>query len=165
MKRLLVLGFLLCGCGSAGELPAATPTIDMSRFGPRHAVARAAPPAAPVVAPRLTPALDARLRAGAIAVAGIDGAAGIRPATLATSSDASLDRLSWSSWSADGASGSGEFRVLDCQPNCATGHTRTVPATVALSDVKLCDGRRYFGRAVVTLASGPAPTSYVRAPC
>jgi hypothetical protein len=103
--------------------------------------------------------------AARVAVAGIDGAAGIRPASLETSSDGSLERLSWTAWGDDGAAGAGEFHVLECQPNCATGHTRTVPASVALSDVRVCDGRRYYGRAVVTLASGPAPTSYVRAPC
>src|SRR5262249_10354406 len=111
------------------------------------------------------PALHGSVPAGEIGVVGIDGAAGFRPATLATSSDASLEGLSWSSWSGGGAAGSGSFDVNDCQPNCATGHTRRVAAAVALSDVRTCDGRRYFGRAVVKLASGPAPTSYVRAPC
>jgi hypothetical protein len=103
--------------------------------------------------------------AGEVGVVDISGRVSARPRTLPTSTDGSLQRLVWSSWSADGAAASGEFRVLDCQPNCATGHTRTVPATVELSGVKTCEGRRYFGRAVVKLASGPAPTSYVRAPC
>jgi hypothetical protein len=166
MRRLLLCALLVTGCGSAGELPAATPTIDMSQFGPRRAVARATPPStAPAVRPRITPRLDAALRSGAIAVVGVNGDAGIRPAALETSSDASLEGLSWSSWSAGGASGSGEFLVQDCQPNCATGHTRRVAATVELNDVRTCEGRRYYGRAVVKLASGPAPTSYVRAPC
>jgi hypothetical protein len=161
MRRVLVFALLLCGCGgaSSSELPAATPTIDMSRFGPRHAVAGATPP------PIQLPALHGTVPAGEIGVVDISGLVSARPKTLQTSSDASLGRLAWSSWSPAGASASGEFSVLDCQPNCAIGHTHRVPATVALSDVKVCDGRRYFGRAVVKLASGPAPTSYVRAPC
>jgi hypothetical protein len=160
MKRLLVLALVLAGCGSSSsELPAATPTIDMSQFGPRHAVAGATP------APIKLPALRGSVPAGEVGVVDISGRVSARPGTLQTSADSSLQRLVWSSWSADGASASGEFRVLDCQPNCATGHTRTVPATVELSGAKTCEGRRYFGRAVVKLASGPAPTSYVRAPC
>ena len=160
MKRLLVLALVLAGCGSSSsELPAATPTIDMSQFGPRHAVAGATP------APIELPALHGSVPAGEVGVVDISGLVSARPGTLQTSTDGSLQRLAWSSWSADGASASGEFRVLDCQPNCATGHTRTVPATVELSGVKTCEGRRYFGRAVVKLASGPAPSSYVRAPC
>jgi hypothetical protein len=160
MKRLLLCALLLCGCGgTSSELPAATPTIDMSQFGPRHAVGGATP------APIKLPPLHGTLPPGEIGVVDISGLVAARPKTLQTSSDASLQGLVWSSWAEDGASGSGEFRVLDCQPNCAIGHTRKVPATIALSDVKTCDGRRYFGRAVVKLASGPAPTSYVRAPC
>jgi hypothetical protein len=160
MKRLLVLALVLAGCGSSSsELPVATPTIDMSRFGPRHAVAGATP------APIKLPPLHGSAPAGEVGVVDISGRVAARPETLQTSADASLRRLVWSSWSADGASASGEFRVQDCQPNCATGHTRKLPATVELSDVKTCEGRRYFGRAVVKLASGPAPTSYVRAPC
>jgi|1186.fasta_scaffold476669_2 hypothetical protein len=161
MKRLVMLALLVCGCGasSSPELPAATPTIDISRFGPRHAVAGATP------APIKLPALRGSVPAGEVGVVDVSGLVSARPEMLQTSEDASLQHLAWSSWSADGASASGEFRVLDCQPNCATGHSRKVPATVALSGVKTCDGRRYFGRAVVKLASGPAPTSYVRAPC
>ena len=161
MRRLLLCALALCGCGGASspELPAATPTIDMSQFGPRHAVARATPP------PAQLPALHGAVAAGEIGVVDISGLVSARPKTLQTSSDASMQRLVWSEWSPAGASGSGEFNVLECQPNCATGHTRRVSATVALSGVKVCDGRRYFGRAVVKLASGPAPTSYVRAPC
>jgi len=160
MRRLLLCALLLCGCGaSSPELPAATPTIDMSRFGPRHAVAGTTP------APIKLPALHGGVPGGEIGVVDISGLVAARPKTLQTSADASVERLSWSSWGDEGAAGSGEFLVQDCQPNCATGHTRRVAATVALSDVKTCDGRRYYGRAVVKLASGPAPTSYVRAPC
>jgi len=160
MKRLLVCAVLLCGCGGAtSELPAATPTIDMSQFGPRHAQPRATPP------PIKLPALHGSVPAGEVGVVDIAGLVAARPKSLQTSTDAALDGLSWTSWASDGASGSGSFSVNDCQPNCATGRTRRQAATVQLSDVRTCDGRRYFGRAVVKLASGPAPTSYVRAPC
>src|SRR5215470_5559390 len=111
MKRVLVLALVLCGCGSAGELPAATPTIDMSQFGPRRAVAGATP------APIKLPALHGSVPAGEVGVVDISGLASARPKTLQTSADASLDGLSWSSWGDDGAAGSGQFHVLECQPN------------------------------------------------
>jgi hypothetical protein len=160
MKRLLLLALVLCGCGSAGsELPVATPTIDMSQYGPRQAVAGATP------APIKLPPLHGGAPDGEVGVVDITGLVSAQPKTLQTSTDASVEGVKWSSWSDEGASGAGEFSVNDCQPNCATGHTQRVAATVQLSDVKVCDGRRYFGRAVVKPASGPAPTSYVRAPC
>jgi hypothetical protein len=159
-----LIAVALAGCGAAAGQPAA-PAIDMARYGPRHAVARSGPAAAPLAKPRLTGALDRRLRNGEIAVVDVGGKAGIRPPVLETSSDAAVEKLSWSSWGGSEASASGELRVLDCQPSCATGHTRRVAATVRLSDVRVCDGRRYFGTASVTVAEGAPPASYVRAPC
>ncbi len=165
MRRLVLLALLAAGCGGAvDERPAATPTIDMSQYGPRHAVAGKTPQA-PVFKPVISPAIDRQLRAGAIGVVQVGGVVGVRPRALATSADGGLDGLVWSSWTATGAEGRGEFHVLDCQPDCATGHTRRVAATVELSGVKTCDGRQYFGAAEVTLSEGAPPASYVRAPC
>jgi hypothetical protein len=158
LRRLIVFCVLaLAGCG-AEESAAPAPTVDMSRYGPRHAVARATPEAPKVRLKGTSPA-------GEIGVVDVTGAVAVRPKALETSSDASLERLTWSSWDRSGAAGRGEFEVQDCQPNCATGHTRTVAATVRLSDVQDCDGRRYFGKAEVTLAEGAPPATYVRAPC
>jgi hypothetical protein len=161
---VLVCAVLVAGCGAASDGPTATPPIDMSQYGPRHAVARSRPPA-PLVRPKLTPDIDRELAAGAVGVVDAGGNVGIRPTVLETSSDAAVERLDWSRWTRSGAEASGELRVLDCQPNCATGHTRRVGATVRLTGVRVCDGRRYFGTAQVTVAEGAPPTSYVRAPC
>jgi hypothetical protein len=155
---------LVAGCGAGSSGPAATPTIDMARYGPRHAVERSRPPA-PVVRPKLTPDVDRELVAGAVGVVDVGGNVGVRPTVLETSSDAAVEKLDWSRWTRSVAEASGELRVLDCQPSCATGQTRRVRATVRLTDVRQCDGRRYFGTAEVTVAEGPRPTSYVRAPC
>jgi hypothetical protein len=165
MRRTgLVLLLLLAGCGPVDER-AASPTIDMSKYGPRHAVARDRPVAcAPKLRP-LAPGVARDLQAGAVGVVGLDGTVGVRPAVLDTASDAQLQRLRWSQWSASEARGSGQLRVLDCQPTCASGHPRTIAATVRLSDVRSCAGRRYFGLAEVTVAAGEQPASYVRAPC
>ena len=144
------LALVLAGCGrptSAGASRWRRPTIDSRRFG-----------ADVTLSPRR------RAPDQLVGGAGAGRRCGRRrrhrgprlraPGTLETSTDASMRRLVWSSWAADGASARGEFRVQDCQPTCAVGHARRLPATVALSDVKTCDGRRYFGRAVVKLALG-----------
>src|SRR3954453_18020782 len=103
MRRGVVCALFLWGRGRAApELPAATPAIDMSRFGPRHAVVRATP------APITLPALHAGAPAGEVGLVDGAGLASARPDVLQTSEDASVRRLVWSSWSADGASASGE---------------------------------------------------------
>ena len=79
--------------------------------------------------------------------------------------------MRWSSWSADGAEGAGELRLLDCQPSCAGRRQRPrCRATIKLSGVKTCDGRRYFETGEVLLdpqdsPTGEQPATYLRAPC
>ena len=51
----------------------------------------------------------------------------------------------------------------ECQPTCASGRTETIPATITLSGVRECRGRRYFESAEVRVrptpsASSPRPT-------
>jgi hypothetical protein len=158
------LALLAAGCGSSDER-AAAPTVDLSKYGPRHAVAGHRPVAlVPKLRP-LAPGVARELRAGVVAVVAVDGTVGVRPIALEMASDARLERLSWSQWTASEAQGRGQLRVLDCQPTCASGHPRTVAATVRLSDVRTCAGTRYFGVAEVTVAAGEQPASYVRAPC
>jgi hypothetical protein len=162
---VLLLGALAAGCGEADRRAAATPTVDLSHYGPRHAVARQPPPA-PLVSPKpASGAVERELGAGVVGVVDASGNVGVRPTALETASDARLVRLQWSRWSPAGAEARGELRVLDCQPSCATGHTKRLPARVTLSGVRACAGRRYFGAAAVTLETGAPPTSYVRAPC
>ena len=166
MKCLvLVCAVLLAGCaGRVDEQPAA-PTIDMSKYGPRHDVPGYTPRPADIDVKPPSDAVARELASGAVGVLDLTGTIAVRPSVLETSSDGSLEKLDWSRWTASGAEGAGEFRILDCQPSCATGHTRRVAATVRLSDVETCDGRRYFGKAAVVLAEGPPPTASVRAPC
>jgi hypothetical protein len=158
MWRWLLVALALAGCGEIRE-PAAAPTVDMSKYGPRHAVA------GKTMAPPPAPHLKGTLSAGAVGVVGVDGTVGVRPRRLDTASDARMVKLTWSSWTAGGAAGSGRLEVNDCQPTCATGHAKAVPATIALSDVRECAGRSYFARAVVKVAAAEQPASYVRAPC
>ena len=174
MRRLLAClacAVLVSGCGVLDdEGPAAERTPDPASYGPAKAVPRE-PPA--FDAPQLkTPsaAVARALDGGQIGIVDLTGTIAIEPATLETASDATLEGLRWSAWSADGAEGAGELRLLDCQPSCAAGRTERVPATIKLSGVKTCDGRRYFETGEVQLDPkdspyGEQPATYLRAPC
>jgi hypothetical protein len=55
--------------------------------------------------------------------------------------------LSWSSWNAKHAIGSGIATVNDCKPNCAAGEFHTYRSTITLSRPKSCaGGQREFTR-------------------
>jgi hypothetical protein len=175
-RALLVALALACaGCGAdAGGRPEATvtPPLDTARYGPAHAVAqRDRPPAPRPHAAAPSAAVAHALAAGTVGVVDLDGAVGVRPATLATDADGGLEALQWTRWDATGAEGQGELRVLDCQPNCAAGQSEQIPARVTLSNPHTCAGARYFDAATVTIdparspAGGAQPTSYLRAPC
>ncbi len=169
MKALALLGcacaLAAAGCGSGAEREAgaqtqATPDPKLVR--PGHGT----PP--PPVVPKtfaVTDAVKAQLEGGAIAVVGVEGVAGVRPATLDVAADQTLSGIRWSRWGKRGAAGTGTLRTLDCDPNCAQGSLSTEPATVELSDPAKCPQGRFFSRAAVRPQSGPAPASYVRAPC
>ncbi len=176
MRRLLAVcaaGLLLSGCGVLDdEGPALTQPLDPTVYGPPDA-APGAQPEVPI--PRLVPpkgAVERALREGAIGVVDFGGVVHVEPEALDTASDVRIDRVRWTRWGSDGASGSGEIQVQTCDPTCAGGSTEVAPARITLSGVKTCDGRRYFdhGEVVVDLedlpaASGRQPATYVRAPC
>ena len=92
------------------------------------------------------------------------GNVGVRPRTMEVASDAELQDLRWIRWDATGASATGRLRELVCEPTCATGRPRFVPASVTLSSVRECRGRSYFDAAQLSVR-GEQPAVYVRAPC
>lgn len=67
----------------------------------------------------------------------------------------SVSGLSWSSWTASGASGVGMLIYNDCNPNCAAGHQHSVPGTrVSLSDpVAGAGGQEVWSK--ITLSPAP----------
>ena len=169
MRPLLALlcFVALSGCGVLDEEgPAAERTPDPAVYGPSAAVPREQPPFdAPELQPP-TPAVARALAGGQIAIVDLAGTVAIEPETLETSSDGTLSGVRWSSWGADGAVGEGELRLLDCQPNCAGGGAERLRATIKLSGVKTCDGRRYFETGEVLLdGRAEQPATYLRAPC
>jgi len=161
---LLAFAAVLAGCGAHDRAPA-TATWDAAAYGPRHAVPGATPrPRIPQARPA-SPRVARQLASGAVGVVDVGGTVGVRPRVLETADDATLSDLRWTRWDASGARGSGRLRLLDCQPSCAGGGSRSVAARITLSRVRSCGGRDYFDAATVSVAAGPQPASYVRAPC
>jgi hypothetical protein len=177
--RLLLLalvGVALAGCGVLDdEGPAGQKALDPAVYGPAQADPGAGSVSSTIPAPRLLEPSDTVARAldgGSIAVVDLTGTVDIEPESLDTASDITLEDVRWSRWAAEGASGVGRLRMLTCQPTCATGGFDEVAASVTLSGVKTCDGRRYFERGEVQIAagdtpggSGTQPATYLRAPC
>jgi hypothetical protein len=168
---VLTLFVLLAGCGVLDdEGPALTNAPDPAVYGPEQAVPREQPP---FDAPKLAEPAEGVARAldaGQIGVVDLTGTVAIQPDTLETASDQTLEGVRWSRWDAGGAEGEGSLRALTCQPTCASGGTKTVPARVRLTGVRVCDGRQYYERGEVLLdpkdtPSGSQPATYLRAPC
>lgn len=53
---------------------------------------------------------------------------------------ASMEGMAWTSWGADGATGSGTDSAVECQPNCADGARLTNPIVVHAWNPKPADG-------------------------
>jgi len=125
--------------------------------------------ARPVAPPRKAPsaAVASALEAGTVGVVGVEGAIGVRPATLEVSADGTLEDLRWERWGSGRAEGTGTLKVRDCDPSCASGGKDAYPAVVTLDSPRLCGRATYFDRARVEIDAGdtPSPATYVRAPC
>jgi hypothetical protein len=63
---------------------------------------------------------------------------GIKPIQIYFSGDASLSirQITWSSWNASGATGSGTWYLQTCLPNCDQGGATKYPASLTLSAVQ-----------------------------
>jgi len=58
---------------------------------------------------------------------------------LSGDSTAFLAKMTWSTWSATDAVGTGTYKINGCDPDCAAGPVYPVPTVVTLSDpVKVC---------------------------
>jgi hypothetical protein len=81
---------------------------------------------------------------------------GVEPGTIYFSGDAGnvVQVITWTSWNANGATGTGMSDIQGCVPDCATGSETPVPATITLSDpvngafrsiTEVRDGNTYTG--------------------
>jgi len=66
--------------------------------------------------------------------------------------------MTWRTWSASSAVGSGTYKIDDCNPNCASAHVYPVDTVITLTNpVKVCSksGTRWFwSRASFTYPNG-----------
>jgi hypothetical protein len=167
----LLLALPVAGCGVLDdEGPPISQGPDPAVYGPRQAVERRPPPIAipPLQEPsrKVARALDE----GAIGIVDVTGAVFVRPKVLETARNARLEQLEWSQWEASGAVGHGSLRSLVCKTTCARATVEMIPATITLSGVRECSGRRYFEVGAVEIdpartPAGKQPATYLRAPC
>jgi hypothetical protein len=169
MRRLagiaLACALALAGCGAEPAASSAPPPLPKGDFGPSEPGAGTPPrPVAPKLHRPPAPVASA-LAGGSVGVVGVEGVVGVRPSTLDVAADGQLTALRWTRWDARSAEATGRLRLTDCDPDCAGGTVKTLPATVRLTGPRLCGRASYFDRAEVTVTGGEAPASYVRAPC
>jgi hypothetical protein len=93
--------------------------------------------------------------------------AAVRPGTILYTGDGSgffagagksgtppkVGKLHWTSWSAQGASGTGANWLNNCKPNCARGHFSAFPVTLKASRPRTVLGVKVFTRLQVTYAA------------
>ena len=169
MRRALacagIAALLLAGCGGHDPEVAAEKTPPPGDYGPTKP--GEGPRKRPVAPPRKVPssAVAAALAAGRVGVVGVEGAVGVEPRSVDVAADGTVEDITWRSWSAREAVGSGSLRSRDCDPTCANGNIQHLKATITLSRPRVCGRASYFDRAVVRIDADPQPQSYVRAPC
>ncbi len=72
--------------------------------------------------------------------------------------DASLGArgMTWSKWTRKKANGNGTGQINDCNPDCASGTTKSAPMKLKLSKPQLCsNGKRVFAKLRYIWTSGP----------
>ena len=153
---VLTLAFLLAAGGTALGLalagkpaspaasgttsaPASQPTSSAATTPTTPAASSTAPSApastaatTPVSTPASTPAITGTAQLPVLTVGGYTG---MKPTEIAYSGDATnvVTKITWSSWTATGASGQGTSDIDSCNPNCAQAPPSLVPTTVTLS--------------------------------
>ncbi len=132
------------GPAASGASTASTPTqpgqiitaSDASTAPPSTSVSTV-PVSTPASTPPSTPAsTPASSSPAALPVLTAGSYTGMKPAEIAFSGDSTnvVTKISWSSWTATGASGTGTSDIDSCNPNCAQAPPSLVPTTITLSD-------------------------------
>jgi hypothetical protein len=106
-------------------------------------------PARPAARPEVFNCQQAQVRPGSFTLSCADG-------------NDYLSHLSWSSWTASSASGTGTEMVNDCQPYCAAGKFHSYPVGVSFWRSVATPGRpgqRYFSRVTLRFP-GARPPAY-----
>ena len=147
---------------AAASSPASVPASSPSSAGAASSNGPASTPASPPTSPSVT-ASAAGTSTFLAEGQDINGTALYRPTCnsgcpLSGDSTAILDKMTWRTWSATEATGTGIYKLDGCNPNCAAGPIYPVATVITLSDpVKVCSpsGTRWFwSRASFTFPNG-----------
>jgi serine/threonine protein kinase len=154
---VLTLAFLLAAGGTAlglylaskpasptasgsGTATASTPNQGATTANSAAATTPAAsttPPSTAVSTPASTPVSTPASTAPAqVPVLTVGSYTGMKPTEIAYSGDSTnvVTKITWSSWTAAGATGQGTSDIDSCNPSCAQAPPSLVPTTVTLSD-------------------------------
>ena len=134
------LGLALAGKPASDAASGGTTTAPASPAQPANSAATTpastsastTPPSTPATTPASTPASTTPAQLPVLTVGSYTG---MKPTEIAYSGDATnvVTKITWSSWTATGASGQGTSDINSCNPNCAQAPPSLVPTTVTLS--------------------------------
>ena len=137
------LGLYLAGKpttpAASGTAAASSPNQGATTASSAAATTPAAsttPPSTPASTPASTPvSTPASTVPPQLPVLTVGSYTGMKPAEIAYSGDSTnvVTKITWSSWTASGASGQGTSDIDSCNPNCAQAPPSLVPTTVTLS--------------------------------
>ncbi len=65
-----------------------------------------------------------------------------------------VEKIKWSTWSQEGATGSGIFSENLCEPSCAEGKRVTAPVNLTLSNLTEQNGKFYLRTLDITTSNG-----------
>ena len=65
-----------------------------------------------------------------------------------------VEKIQWSSWSQDGATGTGIYSENLCKPNCADGERVTAPVKLTLSNLTKFKGKFYLRTIDISTRNG-----------
>ena len=157
---LACAGLLMTACGSTSSATVAAtsspPPATAPASAPASPVVTATPVSPPTVIATATPSTAATQTGTSTFLApgqDTNGTPLYEPAcggygcALSGDSTAFLYKMSWTTWSATEAVGTGTYKIDGCNPNCAAGPVYPVATTVTLSQpVKVCSsaGTRWY---------------------
>ena len=121
------------GCGGPHTVTSAAQTSPVPRMTVTHTQSAIPAPSSP--APQVTVTQQAP-PAAALPVLTVGSYTGTEPAYIDFSGDAGnvVTSITWASWTATGATGTGTSNIQGCVPNCAQGSETPVSTTLTLSD-------------------------------
>jgi hypothetical protein len=65
-----------------------------------------------------------------------------------------VEKIKWSTWSQEGATGLGVYSENLCEPNCAEGKRVTAPVNLILSNLTVQNGKYYLRTLDITTSDG-----------